>query len=94
MEIDINVITKRVSIWLTHAESKDVQLQSSLKPLYREFKAERFLVAVYESGTEDLEELTKYLLEFNAERIAEKELRLERGLPPSHSSRKCRQRRV
>jgi hypothetical protein len=88
------VITKRVSIWLTHAESKDVQLQASLKPLYREFKAERFLVAVYESGTEDLEELTKYLLEFNAERIAEEELRFEQGLPASRSSRMRRRRRV
>ena len=94
MEIDINVNTRRVSIWLTHAESEDVQLQASLKPVYREFKAERFLVAVYESGIEDLEELTKYLLEFNAERIAEEELRLEQGLPASRSSRMRRRRRV
>ena len=94
MEIDISVNTRRVSIWLTHAESEDVQLQASLKPLYREFKAERFLVAVYESGIEDLEELTKYLLEFNAERIAEKELLLEQGLPASRSSRMRRRRRV
>ena len=62
-----------MNIWLTRAESGDEQLRKSLKPLYREYKAKRFLVAVFVSGSEDLEELTLELLRYNRVRLRELE---------------------
>jgi len=71
MEIEIKDQEKRVNIWLTHAESRDDELKESLKPLYKEYKAKSYLVVVYESGTEDLEALTKDLLLYNRVRLRE-----------------------
>ena len=50
MEIEVKDKQKRVNIWLTHAESQDEALMESLKPIYREYKAKKYLVAVFASG--------------------------------------------
>ena len=38
MELNIHEKEKYVSIWLTRAESADMGLRESLKPLYAEYK--------------------------------------------------------
>ena len=73
LTVEVKEQEKRVNIWLTRAESGDEQLRKSLKPLYREYKAKRFLVAVFVSGSEDLEELTLELLRYNRVRLRELE---------------------
>ena len=73
MEIEVKDKQKRVNIWLTHAESQDEALMESLKPLYKEYKAKKYLVAVFASGTEDLKGLTCELLRYNRIRLRELE---------------------
>ena len=51
MEIKVKDKEKRVNIWLTRVESQDQALLDSLKPLYKEYKAKKYLVAVFHSGS-------------------------------------------
>ena len=73
MEMEVRDKEKRVYIWLTRAESEDPALKESLKPIYQEYKAKKYLVAVYESGTENLEESIRDLLLYNRVRLRELE---------------------
>ena len=79
MEIEVKDKQKRVNIWLTHAESQDEALMESLKPIYREYKAKKYLVAVFASGTEDLKGLTCELLRYNRIRLRELEKQKEKA---------------
>lgn len=78
MEMEVRDADKKVLIWLTHAESNSVEMKESLKPIYREFKAKKYLVAVFESGKESLEELTRELLLYNRTRLRELEMAKEK----------------
>ena len=71
MEVNINNNAKRVNIWLTKVESGNPDLQATLKQLYKIYKAQKYLVVVYESGTENLEDLTRELLLYNRIRLQE-----------------------
>ena len=73
MEMEVRDKEKRVYIWLTRAESEDPALKESLKPIYQEYKAKKYLVAVYESGTGDLEGSIRDLLLYNRVRLRELE---------------------
>ena len=73
MEVEVRDKEKRVYIWLTRAESEDPALKESLKPIYQEYKAKKYLVAVYESGTGNLEESIRDLLLYNRVRLRELE---------------------
>jgi len=79
MEIEVKDKEKRVNIWLTRAESQDQALLDSLKPLYKEYKAKKYLVAVFSSGTEDLKSLTCDLLRYNRVRLRELEKQKEKA---------------
>ena len=78
MEISIGGGNHVVEVWLTKAEKQDVNLRERLRPLYQEYKAKKFLVAVFESGEQDLEELTGSLLGCNRRRAARLEMERER----------------
>ena len=78
MEINVRDSSKIVEVWLTREEKRDAELQERLKPLYREYKAKKFLVAVFESGEQDLEELTGSLLGYNKKRIVQLEMEREK----------------
>lgn len=78
MEMEVREADKKVLIWLTRAESNSVEMKESLKPIYREFKAKKYLVAVFESGKESLEELTRELLLYNRTRLRELEMAKEK----------------
>ena len=62
MEIIRKNDKKILEIWLTNAEKNDVAIRESLKSLYKKYQAQKFTVAVFESGPEDLYEGTKQLL--------------------------------
>ena len=73
MELEVRDREKRVNIWLTHAESQDAGFMESLKPIYREYKAKKYLVGVFASGTEDL-------LRYNRVRLRELETKNEKAV--------------
>ena len=80
MELEVRDKEKRVNIWLTHAESQDTEFLESLKPIYREYKAKKYLVGVFASGTEDLKGLTCDLLRYNRVRLRELETQKEKAV--------------
>ena len=73
MEIDAKHENKQVNIWLTRAESADTELRELLKPLYKTYKAKKYLVAVFVSGSGSLEDSVRDLLLFNKVRLRELE---------------------
>ena len=72
MEMNIHDDAQIVEIWLTNAEKTDPVLQDELKGIYAEYKAKKYMVAVFESGKGDLYENTRDLLLFNRRRSAER----------------------
>ena len=70
--------SKIVEVWLSREEKQDDNLRERLKPLYQEYKAKKYLVAVFESGEQNLEELTSGLLGYNRKRIAQLEIDREK----------------
>ena len=78
MEINVRDSSKIVEVWLTSEEKQDANLRERLKSLYQEFKAKKFLVAVFESGEQNLEELTGSLLGYNRKRVVQLEMEREK----------------
>lgn len=80
MQINIRDDLKIVDIWLANDEKANRELREQLKPLYAEYRAKKYLVAVFESGTEDLWDNTSQLLCTNRRRMAEREIAREKLL--------------
>ena len=78
LEINVKDGSKIVEVWLTSEEKRDINVRERLKPLYQEYKTKKFLVAVFESGEQNLEELTGSLLGYNRKRIAQLEMEQEK----------------
>lgn len=78
MEINVRDNSKIVEIWLSNSEKRDEQLRERLKPLYQEYKAKKYLVAVFESGERDLADATSDLLCYNRKHLAEQEVQRQR----------------
>lgn len=78
MEIHVRNESRLVEVWLTNAERRNAELREQLKPLYREYKAKNYLVAVFESGDEDLCDVTSALLCYNRKRLAQLEVEQEK----------------
>lgn len=80
MEINIHDDKKMVEVWLTRAEKQDEALQQELKPLYTQYKQKKYMVAVFESGEQDLYQNTLALLSYNKRRIPELEMMREKQM--------------
>ena len=78
MEINVRDKSKIVEIWLTNAEKRNTELREKLKPLYKEYQAKKYLVAVFESGERDLGDAASDLLCYNRKRIAQLEVEREK----------------
>lgn len=78
MEINVHDDKKMVEVWLTRAEKQDEALQQELKPLYAQYKKKKYMVAVFESGEQDLYQNTLALLSYNKRRIPELEMMREK----------------
>ena len=74
MRMEIRDQNKIVELWLTREEKEDAAFQESLKPIYQQYKAQNYLVAVFLSGEADLYQQTRDLLLYNQRRQAEKEV--------------------
>lgn len=80
MEIHVNDDSKIVEVWLTNEEKRSQALRERLKQLYRECRAKKYMVAVFQSGEHDLPECTSDLLRYNRRRIAHMELQREKKI--------------
>lgn len=79
MEIIQNDAKKLVQVWLTRKEAEDDALQNQLKPMYAQWKKQKYLVAVFRSGKEDLQHNTLDLLAYNKNRCAQLAVQREKG---------------
>ena len=76
--MEIREQSKIVELWLTREEKDDLAFWESLKPIYKEYKEQKYFVAVFLSGEEDLYQQTRDLLLYNRRRQAEKEVQAEK----------------
>lgn len=78
MEINVRDESRIVEVWLTNAEKQDAEVCEQLKPLYQEYKRKNYLVAVFQSGDQNLADATSDLLCYNRRRIAQMEVEREK----------------
>ena len=71
MEFKVQSGKKTVEIWLTNAEKDNEDLRDQLKLLYQKYKRQGYLVITFQSGNENLTDLTGALLTTNRRRMAE-----------------------
>lgn len=77
LEINDKDNSKIMEIWLTNEEQQDQTFMENLKPLYQQYRAKKYTVAVFLSGSRDLAEETGALLCYNKRRSAELEVKRE-----------------
>ncbi len=82
LQMHVNENSKIVELWLTRAEKEDSAVQESLKPIYQKYKDQKYLVAVFLSGEEELYPQTRDLLLYNRRRSAEKEVQRQKAEQP------------
>lgn len=80
MEMSINNESKTVKVWLNTQEAQDSVLRERLDLLYQIFAAQKYLVAVFRSGSRDLVQSTSGLLCYNLKRIAQLEVEHEKQI--------------
>lgn len=68
MKIKIHDEKKYVSFWLTKEEKEKPEVWKSLKNEFSKWKAKKYEVVIFESGNENLIELTASLLKSELER--------------------------
>ncbi|SCI13238.1 Uncharacterised protein [uncultured Flavonifractor sp.] len=78
--MEVREQSKIVELWLTRAERDDPAFRESLKPIYQQYKAQNYLVAVFLSGEEELYQQTRDLLFYNRRRLAEKQVGIAMGM--------------
>ena len=79
MQVDIHDNARQVCIWLTKAESAAPATDERIRPLIQKYHDQKYLVAVYRSGTEDLFENTLAFLKYNRKAQAQREVRAEQA---------------
>ena len=81
MQVDIHDDARQVCIWLTRAESADPATDARIRSLIQKYHDQKYLVAVYRSGSEDLFENTLALLKYNRKAQVQREVQSEREAP-------------
>lgn len=76
--MNVNDGKKLVTVWLTNGETYDDKLKAGLEDVYAEYSAKKYLVAVFESGREELYDNTLALLKYNRQKSAEEEVKRDR----------------
>ncbi|MEA4942443.1 hypothetical protein SDC9_92782 [bioreactor metagenome] len=93
MEVSVSEQQKTVEVWLTHDEQDDILLRADLKARCQRYYQSGYFVAVFFSGSKDLTQQTRDLLNYNRKRQAELDIQtagLSKALkrfPPAASSR-------
>lgn len=78
MRMNVNEKSRIVSFWLTNEEKNNKALRKELASIYKEYSDNKYMVAVFESGSEDLYEQTLELLLYNRKKVAELEVEKEK----------------
>lgn len=68
-----------MDIWLSHEDQSSQDVQERLQNIYRRFAEEKYTVAVFYSGRQDLAEETGALLRYNRRRSAEQAVQREKA---------------
>ena len=76
--MEVKEQSRIVELWLTREERDDPAFRESLKPIYQQYKDQKYLVAVFLPGEEDLSQQPRALLLSNRRRLAEKEVQAEK----------------
>lgn len=79
MEINSNKESKLVDIWRSHEDQSSQDIQERLQNIYRRCLEEKYTVAVFYSGRQDLAEETGALLRYNRRRSAERAVQREKS---------------
>lgn len=72
MEINPHQESKLVEVWLSREDQASQEVQERLREVYRRCAEEKYTVAVFCSGRQDLAEETSALLLYNRRRSAER----------------------
>lgn len=80
LQVNVREKSKVVELWLTREEKNAPAFRESLKPIYQQYKAQKYLVAVFLSGEENLYKQTRDLLLYNRRRSAEKEVQRQKEM--------------
>jgi len=83
LKVHVRDDMKLVTVWLTRAEQEDTAIREQLKALCADYKAKKYMVAQFHSGTEDLYRNTRDLLLFNRKRIEELAVQREKQVTDS-----------
>ena len=78
MDIRLDEKNKQVQVWLTNADCRDEQLMGALDAQYDVWARDKYQVAVFRSGSADLQENTLEMLRYNRRRSAEREVQREK----------------
>ncbi|MCM1056865.1 MAG: hypothetical protein NC517_04580 [Firmicutes bacterium] len=65
MQVEVNEQFKFASVWLTKEEKDNSDVFASLQPLIDKYKAMKYRFVIFQSGTQNLLELTQGLLSHN-----------------------------
>ncbi len=65
MQIEVNEQFKFASVWLTNEEKNDTDIIKSLQPVIKKYREMKYRFVVFQSGNQNLLELTKGLLAHN-----------------------------
>lgn len=93
VEISVSEQQKTVEFWLTRAERDDAALRADLKVRCQRYYRSGYFVAVFFSGSKDLAQQTRDLVNDNCKRQAELEIRTAglsktvKRFPPAASNR-------
>lgn len=78
IHIEVNDEKKIVSLWMTNAEKNDKEFRAGLQDIYTTYRAQKYMVAVFLSGTDNLYDNTLDLLRYNKRRSAEMDIQREK----------------
>ncbi|HIY21233.1 MAG TPA: hypothetical protein H9841_04945 [Candidatus Flavonifractor merdigallinarum] len=73
--MEVREQSRTVELWLTQEEKNDPAFRDGLKPIYEKYRAEKYLVAVFLPGEENLYQQTRDLLVYNRRKLAEQQAR-------------------
>lgn len=79
MEINSHKENKLVDIWLSRGDQSSQDIQERLRSIYRRCAEEKYTVAVFYSGQQNLVEETGALLRYNRRRSAEQAVQREKA---------------
>ena len=65
MQVEVNEQFKFASVWLTNEEKDNAEIINSLQPLIEKYKKMKYKFVVFQSGKQNLLDLTKDLLAHN-----------------------------